>query len=71
MLTAVKGYYDKGKVTLTEKPDVEGKTEVIVTFLAHKVWSKLKKKRVLGKLKGKIIVPEDFNEPLKDLEDYM
>jgi hypothetical protein len=28
-------------------------------------------KRVLGGLEGKISVPDDFNEPLEDLKDYM
>ena len=65
MLTTIKGFYDKGKITLTEQPSVEEKTEVIVTFLAHKAKSRLKKKRVLGILKGKISVPEDFNAPLE------
>jgi len=71
MLTAVKGYYDKGKITLTEQPLVDEKTEVIVTFLTRKVKSKLKKKRILGVLKGKISVPEDFNDPLDDMKEYM
>jgi hypothetical protein len=71
MLTTVKGYYDKGKITLTEQPAIEEKTEVIVTFLARKVRSRLKKKRVLGVLKGKISVPNNFDEPLEDLKEYM
>ena len=71
MLTAIKGFYDKGKITLSEQPAVDEKTEVIVTFLAHKAKSRLKKKRVLGILQGKISVPEDFNEPIEDLKDYM
>ena len=29
------------------------------------------RKRILGGLEGKISVPKDFNEPLKDLKDYM
>lgn len=30
-----------------------------------------KTKRELGGLEGKIVVPEDFNEPLEDFEYYM
>ena len=71
MLTAIKGYYDKGKITLNEQPDIEEKTEVIVTFLAHKAKSRLRKKRILGGLKGKISVPDDFNEPMDDFSEYM
>lgn len=32
MLATVKGYYEKGKITLKEKAPVQTKTEVIVTF---------------------------------------
>jgi len=28
-------------------------------------------KRPFGSLKGKIGIPDDFNEPLDDLKDYM
>jgi hypothetical protein len=71
MLKTIKGYYEKGRITLSEQPLVEGKTEVIVTFLAKKAKSRLTKKRTLGTLKGKISVPPDFNEPLEDMKDYM
>ena len=30
-----------------------------------------KKKRPLGLLKGKIHIPDDFDEPLEDFKDYM
>ena len=72
MYTAIKGIYENGKLTLLEPaPDVE-KAEVLVTFLEEIEHSVPKKRRVLGGLKnlgGSI--PEDFNEPLDDLKDYM
>lgn len=70
MLTAIKGYYENGQVTLSETPSVVEKTEVVVTFLEHEVAS-LPKDRKLELLKGKISVPDDFDEPLEDFKDYL
>jgi hypothetical protein len=69
MLATIKGYYDQGKIILDEKAPVDTKTEVIVTFLTSQ--SKTFKIRRPGALKGKISVPDDFDEPLDDLKDYM
>lgn len=69
MLATVKGYYEKGKIILKEKAPVKSKTDVIVTFLTEDEPSLLK--RIPGGLKGKISIPDDFNEPLEDLKDYM
>lgn len=70
MLTAIKGYYDKGKIFMEEEAPVKSKTEVIITFLEDKPAVTLKK-RMPGGLKGKVTLPVDFNEPLDDLKDYM
>ena len=57
---------------LSEEPSVENGTEVIVTFLPDGDVTDVKQKKiVLGLLEGKIDTPEDFNEPLEDLKDYM
>lgn len=69
MLTTIKGYYDHGQIILQETPPVETKTEVMVTFLTEDVKAKVKRK--LGGLEGKVNLPDDFNEPLDDLKDYM
>ena len=72
MLTTVKGVYDHGKITLTEDPPIkEKKADVIVTFLPQEKNIDSTSKRVLGGLEGKISVPDDFNDPLEDLKDYM
>lgn len=72
MLTTIKGVYDHGKITVTEKPPIkETKADVLITFLPQQKKESLKPKRVLGGLEGKISVPKDFNEPLNDLKDYM
>lgn len=73
MLTTIKGVYDHGKITLTEPPPNTTKADVMVTFLPteEKIAQKEKQKIILGMLDGKIILPEDFNEPSDDLKDYM
>ena len=78
MLTAVKGYYEKGNIVLKETAPVTEKTDVIVTFLNEPAFespqtenSRKKNEIVFGSLKGKIHLPEDFDEPLEDLKDYM
>lgn len=73
MLTAIKGIYDNGKVILTEEPPLKTKADVIVTFLPDEKeqHSSGKQKIILGMLEGKIDTPDDFDEPLEDLKDYM
>ena len=71
MLTTIKGYYDHGRIVLEEIPPVETKTEVMVTFLTSETKITSDGKRKLGGLEGKVSIPEDFNEPLDDLKDYM
>ncbi|MBF0396728.1 MAG: DUF2281 domain-containing protein [Desulfobacterales bacterium] len=69
MLTAIKGYYENGKIVLDEQLPVYERISVIVTFL-EKI-TPIRKQRIIGSLKGKIEVPDDFNEPLDDLKEYM
>ena len=71
MLTTIKGYYENGAVILTEAAPVEEKTEVMVTFLTEKALETDAKFRKPGGLKGKISIPDDFNEPIDDLKEYM
>ncbi|HTE00317.1 MAG TPA: DUF2281 domain-containing protein [Mucilaginibacter sp.] len=71
MLTTIKGYYDHGQIILQETPPVESKTEVMVTFLTEETTLKNQPNRKLGGLEGKVTLPDDFNEPLDDLKDYM
>ncbi|HEX8314791.1 MAG TPA: DUF2281 domain-containing protein [Flavisolibacter sp.] len=70
MLTAVKGYYEDGQIFFKETPPITERTEVIVTFLTEERMEE-PKKRMLGLLEGKIIVPDDFDEPLDELKEYM
>ncbi len=73
MLTTIKGIYEHGQITLAEEPPVKTKADVMVTFLttAEGIAVKGKQKIILGMLDGKIKLPDDFNEPLDDLKDYM
>jgi hypothetical protein len=71
MLTSCKGFFENGRIELSEDAPVKVRTEVIVTFL-HSDTPVEKKKRVPGGLKGKIgVLPDDFNNPLDDLNEYM
>ncbi|MEO7215051.1 DUF2281 domain-containing protein [Mucilaginibacter sp.] len=70
MLTAIKGYYEEGQIVLSEEAPVHTKTDVIVTFLTEPI-EKKQGKRIPGGLKGKVSLPDDFDEPLDDLKDYM
>lgn len=70
MLTTINGTYDHGKIILDETPPTTKKAKVVVTFL-EEVQPPLVKKRRLGSLKGKVGTPDDFNEPIDDLKDYM
>ena len=73
MLTAIKGVYDNGTVILSEDPPLKTKADVIVTFLTDnkEQTGNNGQKIILGLLEGKIDTPDDFNEPLDDLKDYM
>jgi hypothetical protein len=73
MLTTIKGTYDHGKIILNEEPPVVTKAEVIITFLTDEGQNKNveQKKRIIGGLEGKVNLPDDFNEPLDDMNEYM
>ncbi len=73
MLTTIRGYYDKGRIILREKAPVENKAEVIVTFLSEEITNTKQSAllRVPGALKGKVSIPDNFNDPIADLKDYM
>ncbi|TAE70982.1 MAG: hypothetical protein EAZ85_11090 [Bacteroidetes bacterium] len=84
MYTAIKGIFKDGKVILQETPPTTELTEVVVMFMKTtqtqdtKQGVRLESKRQagslqkLGQLEGKTYsIPDDFNEPLDDLKDYM
>lgn len=84
MYTAIKGIFKDGKVILQETPPTTESTEVVVMFMKTtepqniKQGVRLRSKRQAGslqklaQLEGKTYsIPDDFNEPLDDLKDYM
>ena len=72
MLTTIKGIYDHGQIILAEQPPSEIKADVIVTFLKEEEAKPLSKNQIrFGGLEGKLTIPDDFNEPLDELKDYM
>lgn len=71
MLTTIKGYYEQGHIVMEEEAPVQKRTQVIITFITDETGLENPKKRMPGALKGKVTIPDDFNEPLEDLKDYM
>ena len=69
MSQVIKGTYENGIITLDKKPDIKQKSKVLVTFLTEEKPENSKRK--LGGLEGKVNLPDDFNDPLEDLKDYM
>ncbi|MPR33697.1 DUF2281 domain-containing protein [Salmonirosea aquatica] len=69
MYTSISGVYENGKLTLLEAPPTQKKAKVIITFIEDE--DNITSQRKLGGLEGKITLPDDFNEPLDDLKDYM
>lgn len=81
MYPTIKGIWEAGQITITEPPPTTEKSVVIVTFLGaenEQPSNEVAKPRVPGFLKkwGEELgltfsIPDDFNEPLDDLAEYM
>ena len=75
MFTAIKGIYENGQVTLEETPPTTKKSQVVVMFMTEQEQTppkSLHKGVKIGSLAGKgYNIPDDFNEPLDDLKEYM
>ena len=71
MLVTIKGVYENGKIKLIEPAPTNETVPVLVTFLEKDEQLQGKHKIVIGSLEGKISVPDDFDEPLDDLKEYM
>lgn len=77
MYTAIRGIYENGNLTLVEPAPINDKADVLITFLTERN-QVIKNNRVpgslkrLGDLEGKVYkIPDDFNEPIDDLKEYM
>lgn len=72
MLTTVRGIYENGQIQLQEKPVFKTKKKVIVVFEEEDIAAAKQEPTVhFGLLKGKVSLPNEFNEPLDDLNEYM
>lgn len=74
MYTAIKGTYENGRVVLDEAPPTMQKTQVVVMFITDegKPSETLRKGVKLGSLAGRgYNSPDNFNDPLEDLREYI
>jgi hypothetical protein len=75
MYTAIKGIYENGQIVLQETPPTTKKSQVVVMFINEQESQpveNLHKGVRIGSLAGKgYNIPDDFNEPLDDLKEYM
>ena len=71
MLTTIEGVYENGQVIFNELPPAKKKSKIFITFVEDMEVEIKLKKRPFGTLKGTISVPDDFDEPLDDLKEYM
>ncbi|SFC07274.1 hypothetical protein [Spirosoma endophyticum] len=74
MYTAVNGIYEDGNLILTENPPITGKSKVVVLFLGEQDETprlEPSKGVKLGSLAGQYTIPDNFNDPLDDLREYM
>jgi hypothetical protein len=76
MYTAIKGAYENGQVIFEEAPPTTKKMKVLITFL-EEIENQLTQRQPgalnrLGALQGKSYgIPDDFNDPLYGLMEYM
>ncbi|WP_262245731.1 antitoxin AF2212-like protein [Parapedobacter soli] len=77
MYTAIKGVYENGVLRLLEPVRGIKKADVVITFLNEERLNSKKVRKPGGLLrlqhhKGKLLdIPEDFNDPIEDMKDYM
>lgn len=76
MYTAIKGIYENGELILEETPPTRQRVAVIVTFMEEQPQARPARRPGsllrLGQAQGKVYqLPDDFNEPLDDLREYM
>ena len=71
MLTTIEATYENGQIVWEEQPPVRAKTKVLVTFMEENALQTTDNVVRFGSLKGRITIPDDFNDPLDDLRDYM
>ena len=76
---AVKAIYDGVNFKPLQPISIKGTHEVIITFLEpvttftddNEIINKRPRSEIIGSLKGKIWMADDFNDPIDELKDYM
>lgn len=76
---AVKAIYDGTNFKPQQPISVKGKYEVVITFLEPVVEDvavieqpeKRPRSEIIGSLKGKVWISDDFNDPIDELKEYM
>ena len=71
MYATINGIFENGTLLMLETPPTVKKSKVVITFMEELEMPAKSIKRKLGGLEGKISIPDDFNEPLDDLNEYM
>ncbi|WP_428356521.1 hypothetical protein [Methyloprofundus sp.] len=74
MYAAIQGTHENGEITLEEIPPTTKKSKVVIMFIEEKIENKLDQHKgvKIGGLAGKgYKIPDDFNEPLDDLNEYL
>ena len=77
-MQAIKAIYDGMGFTPKQPIPVQGQYEVVITFIkpitqypsVHEA-KKLPRSTAKGLLKDKVLMSEDFNEPLTEMGEYM
>ena len=68
----INGTYENGKIVMEETLSVSQRTPVYVVFVETTPSLQPQNGVKLGSLEGKgFSIPDDFNEPLDNLKDYM
>ena len=79
---AIKAIYDGVNFKPIQPVDIEGQYEVVITFLEQVSVPVKKNPRLLlesvlgkpvsiGEFDGLVKIPDDFNEPLEEMKEYM
>ncbi|MEO6452580.1 MAG: hypothetical protein ABIN97_00845 [Ginsengibacter sp.] len=70
MSVTIKGIFENGQIKLVEPAPTEEKVTVTVTF--PEIEKSLPKNEIkFGSLAGKISVPENFDDEMDELKEYM
>ncbi len=64
--------YDSRRIDIPNNIQIKPNQNIrVMVLIEDQPKEEIKKKRQLGILKGKISIPDDFDEPLDDLKEYM